>query len=40
MKRIVTATVLIAVVVGLILWSNQRALILGAAAVALMAAYE
>lgn len=40
MKRILTATVLIAVVFGLIFWGNQLALIIMSALVALLAAYE
>lgn len=40
MKRILTATVLIALVFGLIFWGNQLALIVVSAAVALLAAYE
>ncbi len=40
MKRILTASVLIAAVVGLIFWANQPALIVFSAIVALLAAYE
>ncbi len=40
MKRILTATVLIAVVFGLIFFGNQLALIIVSALVALLAAYE
>jgi phosphatidate cytidylyltransferase len=40
MKRILTATVLIAVVFGLIFWGNQLALIIVSALVAMLAAYE
>ena len=40
MKRIVTATVLIAIVFGIIFFGNQLALIIFSALVALLAAYE
>lgn len=40
MKRILTATVLIAIVFGLVFWGNQLALIVASALVAMLAAYE
>ncbi len=40
MKRVLTATVLIAVVFGLVFWGNQLALIVVSALVAMLAAYE
>ncbi len=40
MKRIITATVLIALVFGLVFWGNQLALIVVSAVIAMLAAYE